>query len=185
MPESSQEAARQDLNVETDDVLRVSDVGWQCLHDLFAPTGLTIVAVADGHPIPGSHWGDEEAGLIRHSIHIRLDTPVHSVLHEAGHWLLMEESRREHLHTDAKGSAIEEMAVCYLQILLSDQIPTMGRDRMFRDMDSWGYSFRLGCARDWFYSDAEDALAHLRQKLTHANSISGVHIHAPISGIFQ
>ena len=33
----------------------------------------------------------------------------------------------------------------------------MGRERVFTDMDAWGYSFRLGCTRAWFEQDAEDA----------------------------
>ena len=35
------------------------------------------------------------------------------------------------------------------------------RDRMFADMDTWGYSFRLGSTRAWFEGDAEDAMAWL------------------------
>ena len=26
-----------------------------------------------------------------------------------------------------------------------------------RDMDAWGYTFRLGSAKAWFHQDAEDA----------------------------
>jgi hypothetical protein len=33
----------------------------------------------------------------------------------------------------------------------------MTADRMMQDMDSWGYSFRLGSTRAWFKRDAEDA----------------------------
>ena len=73
----------------------------------------------------------------------------------------MSEQRRQQLHTDAKGTAVEENAVCYLQIVLSDRIPGMGRERMFSDMDRWGYSFRLGSARAWFNEDAEDAISFL------------------------
>ena len=63
--------------------------------------------------------------------------------------------------TDAGGDVAEENAVCYLQVLLADEIPGFGRDRMFADMDAWGYSFRLGSARAWFEQDAEDARAWL------------------------
>jgi len=69
----------------------------------------------------------------------------------------MDEPRRKHLNTDAAGDYDEENAVCYLQILLSDEIPEMGRVRMFSDMDNWGYTFRLGSAQRWFNEDAEDA----------------------------
>lgn len=33
---------------------------------------------------------------------------------------------------------------------------------MCRDMDSWGYSFRLGSARTWFNEDADDAVEFLK-----------------------
>ena len=162
-----------------DDVLRIRDSGWAPIENLWQAAGLQIVRVEDAQAIPGSHWGDEEAGLIQHSLYARPDTPVHSVLHEGSHWLLMSEARRAALHTDAKGSAVEEMAVCYLQILLSELLPFMGRARMFQDMDQWGYSFRSGSTQAWFTQDAEDALAYLSDKLPHAHGIPGLHVLAP------
>ncbi len=33
-----------------------------------------------------------------------------------------------------------------------------------QDMDSWGYTFRLGSARAWFEQDAEDARAWLEER---------------------
>ena len=74
----------------------------------------------------------------------------------------MDDDRRAGLDTDAGGDYEEENGVCYLQILLADEIPGFGRDRMMRDMDAWGYTFRLGSARAWFDGDSEDALAWLR-----------------------
>ena len=62
------------------------------------------------------------------------------------------------LDTDAGSDDAEENAVCYLQILLADEISGFGRKRMFMDMDSWGYSFRLGSSKAWFEHDADDAL---------------------------
>lgn len=173
------------ITTPENDVLRIRDSGWECLESLFAPCGLRIERVALGSEIPGSHWGDDEAGLIRHTLYAREDTPVHSVLHEAGHWLLMSPERRDHLHTDAKGSAVEEMAVCYLQILLSDLVSCMGRERMFDDMDRWGYSFRLGSSRAWFHQDSEDALVCMSDKLAHANCIPGLHVLSPDGSVFQ
>ena len=164
-------------------VLRIHSSGWECLDTIFNPAGLQIERVTDEQAIPGSHWGDEEAGLIKHTLFARSDTPVHSVLHEASHWCLMSPERRENLHTDAKGSAVEEMAVCYLQILLSDLLTCMGRDRMFLDMDRWGYSFRVGSSREWFETDAEDALFYLTEKLSHSHGIPGLHIHTPSSRV--
>jgi len=160
-------------------VLRIADSGWSCLETLLNPAGLSIEKVADGQPIPGSHWGDDEAGLIQRTLYARDDTPVHSALHESCHWLLMSDERRDALHTDAKGSAVEEMAVCYLQVLLADLIPCMGRQRMFLDMDRWGYSFRVGSSQAWFETDADDALSYLSEKLAHSHGIPGLHINAP------
>ncbi len=77
----------------------------------------------------------------------------------------MDTIRRSGLHTDAGGDDAEENGVCYLQILLADCVPEMGQERMFHDMDAWGYSFRLGSAKAWFESDAEDAREWL---LSHA-----------------
>jgi hypothetical protein len=34
---------------------------------------------------------------------------------------------------------------------------------MMQDMDSWGYSFRLGSARAWFEQDADDARQWLQR----------------------
>ena len=65
--------------------------------------------------------------------------------------------QRARVHTDASDCTQEEDATCYLQILLSDRLPGVGRERLMRDMDEWGYSFRLGSARAWFEQDADDA----------------------------
>lgn len=56
-----------------------------------------------------------------------------------------------------------ENGVCYLQILLAAQPRGYSLARMLTDMDTWGYSFRLGSAQAWFEQDAEDALAWLIQ----------------------
>ncbi len=61
----------------------------------------------------------------------------------------------------AGGDYDEENAVCYLQILLADELPGMDKTKMMNDMDAWGYTFRLGSARAWFEQDAEDAHAWL------------------------
>jgi hypothetical protein len=73
----------------------------------------------------------------------------------------MDAERRSGLDTDAGGDYDEENAVCYLQILCADALPALGRERMFEDMDNWGYSFRLGSARAWFENDAGYARAWL------------------------
>ena len=124
---------------------------------LMARHGLTLQRVADGAEIPGSYWGDCEAGLRGSTLYARGDTPIHSLLHEGCHAICMGETRRAALDRDAGGDDAEECAVCYLQLVLADEIPGFGFDRACRDMDAWGYSFRLGSARAWFEADASDA----------------------------
>ena len=123
---------------------------------------MTIEEVADDSPIPGSYWGESEAGLIAATLFLRRDTPLHSALHEACHFICMDDARRGHLHTDAGGDVSEENAVCYLQALLADRLPAFNRERLFADMDAWGYSFRLGSAQAWFEQDAADARCWLQ-----------------------
>jgi hypothetical protein len=122
--------------------------------------GVELVACAPGDALPASYWGESEAGLRGNSLYVRADTPVHSLLHELAHYVCMAPARREALDRDAGGDDAEECAVCYLQILLADELP-MGRERMLADMDAWGYTFRLGSARAWFERDAADARAWL------------------------
>ena len=132
------------------------------LRALLTRLGLRLQWVADGAQIPGSYWGDSEAGLIGSLLFARSDTPVHSVLHEACHYVCMDSTRRDGLHTNAGGSDTEENAVCYLQCLLADELPGYSRARCFADMDAWGYHFILGSARAWFEGDAQDAVDWLR-----------------------
>jgi len=149
---------------EDKDVLRLGDVGMDPVSALLSNFGLTLTLVSPGQKIPGSFWGDEEAGLLRNELLVRADTPLHSILHEACHYICMDQARREGLDTDAGGDYDEENAVCYLQILLADHIEQLGKRRILKDMDRWGYTFRLGSARAWFERDAEDALAWLLHK---------------------
>ena len=125
--------------------------------------GLGLQLVAPSEVIPGSYWGDREAGLMGAKIFARLDTPVHSVLHESAHFVCMTAERRAGLHTDAGGNDAEESAVCYLQVMLAGLLPNVGRARMCRDMDEWGYTFRLGSAAGWFSADAEDSRVWLQR----------------------
>ncbi len=124
---------------------------------LLRPYDLHVVVTPICESIPGSYWGDSEAGLIGNTLYVRDDTPVHSALHEACHYICMDAARRRQLHTDAGGDYLEENGVCYLQMLLADHVLDYGRHGMQRDMDAWGYSFRLGSSRRWFEEDAEDA----------------------------
>lgn len=152
------------LQFAAPDVKRCKDLEEQFLVTFLGALGLTVVQIDDHQAIPGSHWGDDEAGLIQQTLYVRSDTPVHSALHEACHWLLMNQERRRALHTDAGGTQTEENAVCFLQILLADYVPDMDRARMCRDMDRWGYNFRLSSAAAWFAEDAADAFAFLQAR---------------------
>jgi len=144
-------------------VLLLNAVDRLALAVLLDRYGLQLSLIAPEEVIPGSYWGEREAGLIGSRLHARLDTPLHSILHEAAHYICMSAERRAGLDTDAGGDDLEENAVCYLQIVLADLVPNFGSARMLRDMDEWGYSFRLGSAAAWFRDDADDARAWLIQ----------------------
>jgi len=144
-----------------DGVLRLRDIAFADAAALLARYGLRLERVADGEAIPGSFWGDCEAGLVGATVHARGDTPVHSLLHEAGHLVVLPPERRAAVHTDATDSVEEEDAVCLLQALLGDALPGVGRARVLADMDAWGYTFRLGSAAAYFEHDADDAWAWL------------------------
>ena len=138
-------------------VLRVADVSIESLRTLLDRFRLNLEIQSNGEDITGSFWGDSEAGVVATTVYVRLDTPVHSLLHESCHIICMTDERRADLHRDAGGDDTEETAVCYLQILLADCVESFGRERIMQDMDSWGYSFRLGTTRQWFDEDADDA----------------------------
>ena len=144
------------------DVLRVGTAPHPDVLALTRRYGLQLRHLGDDQPLPGSYWGDSEAGLRGDELFVRADTPLHSLLHELSHYVCMTPARRAGLDRDAGGDDAEECAVCYLQILLADELPTLGRDRMLSDMDAWGYTFRLGSARAWFEGDAFDAGIWLR-----------------------
>ena len=144
-------------------VLTVADIRYHHLTRLLARYGLSLTLLDDGSAIRGSFWGEPEAGVAGRRVFVRRDTPIHSLLHEACHIVCMDEERRRCLDRDAGGDDLEECAVCYLQILLADHIAGVGGNRLMRDMDDWGYSFRLGNTRSWFATDADDARNWLRE----------------------
>ncbi len=145
-------------------VLTVGELRPEAIASLLDRFDLHVIWIADHTSIAGSFWGDPEAGIIGRQVFVRRDTPVHSLLHEVGHIICMSPDRREKLNRDAGGDDIEESAVCYLQIVLADFLPGVGRGRLMQDMDSWGYSFRLGTTKRWFTADAGDARAWLQSE---------------------
>jgi hypothetical protein len=138
-------------------VVTLAEVARLVIARLLDRYGLDLRLVAATEKIPGSYWGEREAGLKGDRLYARPDTPLHSVLHEAAHYVCMTPERRAGLDRDAGGDDAEESAVCYLQIVLADHAAGFGRARMMLDMDEWGYSFRLGSTRAWFESDAAEA----------------------------
>jgi hypothetical protein len=135
-------------------VVAVSDLDRGVIEALLAAYGARLVEVAAGERIPGSYWGDSEAGLVGASVYVRADTPAHSLLHELAHYVCMSGERRAQLATNAGGDDDEECAVCYLQVLLAERLDGFGAERCLRDMDAWGYSFREGSARAWLEGDS-------------------------------
>ena len=144
-------------------MLRLGDSDPGSIKRLLLRFGLELRTVGPAEEIPGSFWGESEAGLRGGTLLVRHDTPVHSLLHEAAHWICMSPERRTGLDTDAGGDFAEENAVCYLQIVLAGHVPGFGRERSMADMDEWGYTFRLGSARAWFEGDAGDARQWLEE----------------------
>ena len=145
-------------------MLLLADIDILAVRELLHRYDLNLEIVGDGLPIPGSYWGQPEAGLIGTTVFARTDTPVHSLLHEACHLIVMPAERRTAVHTNATDSIAEEDAACYLQIVLADALPDVGSSRLMSDMDAWGYTFRLGSARAWFENDASDAQAWLARR---------------------
>ena len=145
-------------------MLLLADIDILAVRELLHRYDLNLEIVGDGLPIPGSYWGQPEAGLIGTTVFARTDTPVHSLLHEACHLIVMPAERRTTVHTNATDSIAEEDAACYLQIVLADALPDVGSARLMSDMDAWGYTFRLGSARAWFENDATDAQAWLARR---------------------
>ncbi|WP_345294828.1 hypothetical protein [Luteimonas vadosa] len=138
-------------------MLLARDADADALDALLARYGLRLAMVPDGAPIPGSYWGEPEAGLVGNTVHARGDTPLHSLLHEAAHLVVLPADRRATVHTDATDSIEEEDAACLLQVLLGEALPGVGKARILADMDAWGYTFRLGSARAYFEHDADEA----------------------------
>lgn len=144
-------------------VMRLADTGVAPVAELLGAFGLAFEQLPPGADITGSFWGEPEAGIVARRVFARADTPIHSILHETCHVICMTADRRESLICNAGGDDLEESAVCYLQLVLSDYLVGAGRKRLMRDMDAWGYSFRLGSTFAWFHEDADDARRWLQE----------------------
>lgn len=135
----------------------MQDIASQSATDLLSRFGLAAEWLEDEADIKGSFWGEPEAGIVGTRVYLRPDTPVHSFLHETSHIICMSPELRAAHSGNAGSDDLEESAVCYLQVLLGESLSGVGQNRVMQDMDSWGYSFRLGSTRRWFEEDAEDA----------------------------
>ncbi len=145
-------------------VLTLADISFADVESLLSRYDLHLEIVEDNASIPGSYWGEPEAGIIGNVIYARADTPVHSLLHEAAHLIVLKPTRRASVHTDASDSIEEEDAVCVLQSLLGDALDGVGANRILADMDAWGYTFRLGSASAYVQHDAESAWQWLLER---------------------
>lgn len=56
-------------------VTRVGEIRFDDALALLATHDLHLHRVADGAPIPGSYWGEPEAGIIGSDVYVRDDTP--------------------------------------------------------------------------------------------------------------
>ena len=150
---------------------RLKNIQSESIRPLFDRYQLKLEEVGIDDEIPHSFWGAPEAGRLQSTLYARDDTPLHSLLHETCHFICMPASTRSLQEIDAGGSALEENACCYLQILLSDYIPGFNQAIHLHDMDTWGYSFRLGSSRRWFNTDSDDAREWLIQhNIIHSNN---------------
>jgi len=138
-------------------VMRCGAVDAERIERILDRFGVTGIVRAPEATIPGSYWGEPEAGLAGDRLYFRADTPVHSLLHELAHYVCMDPVRRVSLDTDAGGGDEEECAVCYLEVLLAEYLEPFSAERCLADMDAWGYSFREGSARAWFFGDGREA----------------------------
>jgi hypothetical protein len=126
------------------------------LEPILMAYSMRIIELSENQHIPYSFWGESEAGRLRDTLYVRGDTPLHSVLHELCHYICMPNTERAKDLVDAAGSAAEENACCFFQIVLAGFIDSYDQSRLLQDMDTWGYSFRLGSAIRWYTEDAED-----------------------------
>ncbi len=117
---------------------KMSTIDMAPLSELLARFSLELMMVENEATIPGSFWGTPEAGLINNQLFVCADTPLHSVLHEACHYICMDNERRLALHTDAGGDYAEEDGVCYLQILLAEFLSDSSANELCQEMDAWG-----------------------------------------------
>ncbi|MEM8982548.1 MAG: hypothetical protein AAGC71_05955 [Pseudomonadota bacterium] len=156
----------------------VGDVDAGGLEHWLQRLGLSIAIVPDRVAIPGTYWGEPEAGIVGTTVYASATTPLHSLLHEASHILMHAPTVRHRLLTDAGGTDPVEESVCALQLALADTLPGYSAQRCLGDMDSWGYSFRQGSAVAWYSEDAPIARRrwpdHVRALIERVSALENV-----------
>ncbi|MEL6447517.1 MAG: hypothetical protein AAFQ62_06165 [Pseudomonadota bacterium] len=132
-----------------------------------ATHGIKLVPHGCAEDLPGSYWGAPEAGIESDQLHVRDDTPLHSLLHEACHLVCARAAGRPDFARDAGSDEREEDAVCLLQLMVADRLPHVGWRRLAVDMDAWGYRFMVGSTAAWFGRDSVAARDWLVSKGLH------------------
>src|SRR5690625_7793131 len=87
--QSDTERSEAEQSVAEQSVLRLDELPPGAAEKLLQRYGLNLQAVAEGQPIPGTFWGEPEAGIIANRQHARPDTPVKYRHHEASHPALL------------------------------------------------------------------------------------------------
>ena len=132
------------------------DIGFDDVAALLARYGLAARARRRRRADPRQLLGRTRSRPDRPRVHARDDTPVHSLLHEAAHLIVLppERARRAYRrHRFGRGRRRRLRAA-----VAARRRPARRRPRaLMADMDAWGYTFRLGSARAYFERDAEDA----------------------------
>jgi hypothetical protein len=147
--------------VEAASVLTLADIHFDDAAALLHRFGLRCSASPTAHRFPAATGANRGRDHRQRTVYARSDTPVHSLLHEACHLIVLPPERRAPC-TPTPPIRSRGRRGLLLQGLLADALPGVGSDRVLADMDAWGYTFRLGSARAWFEHDADDAWAWLQ-----------------------
>src|SRR5690625_8003398 len=96
---SDAEQSNAEQSVAEQSVLRLDELPPGAAENLLQRYGLNLQTVAEGQPIPGTFWGEPEAGIIGGTVAARPDTAGQSLPHEAGHPPARTPVRRPHIPT--------------------------------------------------------------------------------------
>ncbi len=115
------------------DVLRLASIDLDDARALLARYGLALECVADGAAIPGSYWGEPEAGADRHDgVRARRHAGAFAAARSRAPDRAAARKARDDPHRRHPIRSAEEDATCYCRSLLGDALPGVGRERMLR-----------------------------------------------------